>query len=209
MMSRTLSRLAAFALLTVAPALALAADAQAQLKAFVAKVQSATGQFSQSTVGPQGRTQPAQLGTFAFQRPGKFKWMIVRPYEQLIIADGRQVFQYDPDLAQVTVRNVDQAIGTSPAAILFGAGDLEASFKVSALPDADGLQWLRAVPRNADAGFSQVDIGMRGDEPARIELLDAFGQVTRVELSDIQANPKLPEGQFQFQPPAGVDVVRM
>lgn len=209
MMPRTLSRLAALALLAMAPALALAADAQAQLKAFVAKVQSATGQFSQSTVGPQGRTQPAQLGTFAFQRPGKFKWMILRPYEQLIIADGHQVFQYDPDLAQVTVRNVDQAIGTSPAAILFGAGELESSFKVSALPDADGLQWLRAVPRNADAGFSQVDIGMRGDEPARIELLDTFGQVTRVELSDIQANPKLPEGQFQFQAPAGVDVVRM
>ncbi|ANY17349.1 outer membrane lipoprotein chaperone LolA [Bordetella pseudohinzii] len=206
---RFFARLAAAALLAAVPALALAAGAQDQLKAFVAKVQGATGSFTQATVGPQGRTQPAQSGVFAFQRPGKFKWAVSRPYEQLVISDGKQVYQYDPDLAQVTVRKVDQAIGTSPAAILFGSGNLEQAFNVSALPDRDGLQWLRAKPRSADAGFSQVDIGMNGDLPARIELLDAFGQTTRVELSGIQANPSLPAAEFQFNPPKGVDIVKM
>lgn len=192
------------------PALAAAATAQEQLRAFTQSVTSATGSFTQATSSTQAaRPKPPQSGTFSFQRPGKFKWAVQKPYEQLIVADGKQVFQYDPDLAQVTVRKVDQAIGTSPAAILFGSGSLEQSFEVSALPDKDGLQWLRAKPRNTDAGFSRVDIGFKDNAPARIELLDAFGQTTRVDLSNIVSNPKLNEQDFRFVAPKGVDVVNM
>ncbi|OXC90542.1 outer membrane lipoprotein carrier protein LolA [Achromobacter sp. KAs 3-5] len=212
-MMKTFQRLAAVAVLgltsALVPALALAASAQEQLRAFVASVTSATGSFSQYTVNDQGRTQPAQTGVFSFQRPGKFKWAVQKPYEQLVISDGRQVFQFDPDLAQVTERKVDAAIGTSPAAILFGSGSLEQSFDVSALPAKDGVDWLRAKPRTADAGFSRVDIGMKNNLPVRVELLDSFGQTTRVDLSAIQPNPQLPAKEFQFTAPKGVDVVKM
>lgn len=193
----------------LAPASAMAATAQEQMRAFVNTVTAATGSFSQYTVNPQGRTQPAQTGVFSFQRPGKFKWAVQKPYEQLVISDGRQVFQFDPDLAQVTERKVDAAIGTSPAAILFGSGSLEQSFDVSALPSKDGIDWLRAKPRTADAGFSRVDIGMKDNLPVRVELLDSFGQTTRVDLSGIVPNPKLGEGEFRFVAPKGVDVVKM
>lgn len=193
----------------LAPASAMAATAQEQLRAFVNTVTAATGSFSQYTVNPQGRTQPAQTGVFSFQRPGKFKWAVQKPYEQLVISDGRQVFQFDPDLAQVTERKVDAAIGTSPAAILFGSGSLEQSFDVSALPSKDGIDWLRAKPRTADAGFSRVDIGMKDNLPVRVELLDSFGQTTRVDLSGIVPIPKLGEGEFRFVAPKGVDVVKM
>nr|WP_191577775.1 MULTISPECIES: outer membrane lipoprotein chaperone LolA [Achromobacter] len=206
---KTYQRLAAVAVLGLSPTLVLAASAQEQLRAFVTTVTSATGSFSQYTVNDQGRTQPAQTGVFSFQRPGKFKWAVQKPYEQLVISDGRQVFQYDPDLAQVTERKVDAAIGTSPAAILFGSGSLEQSFDVSALPAKDGVDWLRAKPRTADAGFSRVDIGMKNNLPVRVELLDSFGQTTRVDLSGIQANPQLPAKEFQFTAPKGVDVVKM
>ena len=210
---KTFRRLAAVAVLglvpALTPALALAASAQEQLRAFVATVTAATGSFSQYTVNDQGRTQPAQTGVFSFQRPGKFKWAVQKPYEQLVVSDGRQVFQYDPDLAQVTERKVDAAIGTSPAAILFGSGSLEQSFDVSALPAKDGVEWLRAKPRTADAGFSRVDIGMKDNLPVRVELLDSFGQTTRVDLSAIQSNPSLPAREFQFTAPKGVDVVKM
>lgn len=206
---KTLRRLAAIAALSLSPVLACAAGAQEQLRAFVATVTAATGSFSQYTVNDQGRTQPAQTGVFSFQRPGKFKWAVQKPYEQLVISDGRQVFQFDPDLAQVTERKVDAAIGTSPAAILFGSGSLEQSFDVSALPAKDGVEWLRAKPRTADAGFSRVDIGMKDNLPVRVELLDSFGQTTRVDLSAIQANPSLPAKEFQFTAPKGVDVVKM
>lgn len=191
------------------PASAVAASAQEQLHVFVSRVTAATGSFSQYTVGTQGRTQPTQTGVFSFQRPGKFKWAVQKPYEQLVISDGRQVFQFDPDLAQVTERQVDAAIGTSPAAILFGAGALEQSFEVSALPSKEGVDWLRAKPRTADAGFSRVDIGMKDNLPVRVELLDSFGQTTRVEFSGIDPNPALGQDAFRFVAPSGVDVVKM
>lgn len=200
---------AVVALLSLSPLTTWAADARTQLNAFVTGVQSATGKFTQTTVGSQGATQRPQRGKFAFQRPGKFKWAVSEPYEQLVVSDGQQLFQYDPDLAQVTTRQVDQAIGTSPAAILFGSGDLEQAFNVTLLPARDGLEWLQAKPRSADAGFARVDIGMQNNLPVRVELLDSFGQTTRVELSDIQSNPSLPASEFGFSPPAGVDVVSM
>lgn len=206
---KTFRRLAVTAALSLTPALVFAAGAQEQLKAFVATVTAATGSFSQYTVNTQGRTQPAQTGVFSFQRPGKFKWAVQKPYEQLVISDGRTVFQFDPDLAQVTERKVDAAIGTSPAAILFGSGSLEQSFDVSALPSKDGVEWLRAKPRTADAGFSRVDIGMKDNLPVRVELLDSFGQTTRVDLSAIAPNPALADKEFQFTAPKGVDVVKM
>ena len=210
---KTFRGLAATLALCVVPALApvsaMAASAQEQLRAFVSTVTAATGSFSQYTVNTQGRTQPAQTGVFSFQRPGKFKWAVQKPYEQLVISDGKQVFQFDPDLAQVTERKVDAAIGTSPAAILFGSGSLEQSFVVTALPSKDGIDWLRAKPRTADAGFSRVDIGMKYNLPVRVELLDSFGQTTRVDLSGIVPNPKLGEGEFRFVAPKGVDVVKM
>lgn len=202
-----IKQLAAAAFLTLAPLLAVA-DAPAQLSKFVADVAAATGDFTQQTSG-QAQGRPEQSGQFSFQRPGKFRWDVKHPYEQLIVSDGEKVLQYDPDLAQVTQRSVDQSIGTSPAAILFGSGSLEDAFDVSALPDNDGLQWLRAVPRGADAGFTHVDIGFRNNLPARLLLLDAFGQTTRIDLSNITSNPKLAASQFQFTPPDDVDVVQM
>ena len=108
----------------------------------------------------------------------------------------------------MTERKVDAAIGTSPAAILFGSGSLEQSFEVSALPSKDGLTGC-ALPRNADAGFSRVDIGLKDNLPARVELLDSFGQTTRVDLSGITPNPSIGAKEFQFTAPKGVDVVKM
>ena len=188
---------------------AWAVSAQEQLQGFVSQVQAATGNFSQYTVGAQGQTKPAQTGRFAFQRPGRFKWDVLKPYAQQIVSDGQQLFQFDPDLNQVTVRKVDQAIGASPAAILFGSGSLEQSFTVTALQDKEGLSWLRAKPRNGEAGFVHVDLGFLGDLPARIVLLDAFGQSTHIDLSGIVPNPALAVEVFKFVPPPGADVVRM
>ncbi len=188
---------------------AFAASAQDQLKSFVQQVHAATGSFQQTVVGPQGQTRRPQSGQFSFERPGRFKWDVVSPYAQLIVSDAKQVFQFDPDLNQVTVRNVDQAIGASPAAILFGTGDLDTAFDVTAQPDRDGVSWLRAKPRNGDAGFVHLELGMSDGLPVRIVLLDAFGQTTRVELSGIQRNPSLPASTFEFVAPVGADVVRM
>lgn len=203
--------LAAFCL-AACPALAWSASARDQLRQFVAGVSAATGSFTQQTLGTPdspGKAKPPESGSFAFRRPGRFRWEVKKPYEQLIVSDGKTVYQYDPDLAQVVERDVSKSIGASPAAILFGSGSLDDAFVVKPLPDKDGLQWLRATPRKADAGFAHVDMGFRDDKPVRLELLDSFGQVTRIDLSGIQTNPKLPADAFTFALPKGVDVVHM
>lgn len=200
-----IKRVFAMALLAMAPVLAGAQSATEQLRQFIDTVKSATGQFQQTRQdGTAGQT-----GEFSFERPGKFRWEVVKPYEQLILSDGKVLYQYDPDLMQVTQRPVDQSIGTSPAAILFGSGSLDEAFNLTALPDAEGMAWLRAVPRGADAGFTHLDIAFREGMPARLLLLDAFGQTTRIELSGIEPNAKLEAGVFSFKPPEGVDVVRL
>ena len=183
-------------------------DAVAQLRKFVSHVSAARGQFSQYTVGPQGLSKPKQTGEFLFERPGHFSWHVLKPYEQQVVSDGTTLFQYDPDLNQVMTRPVAQAIGASPAAILFGSGDMAKVFKLTALPAREGLSWLRAEPKTADAGFVQVDIGFSNDLPMRFILLDGFGQTTHVDLSDLKPNPALAADSFKFVPPLGVDVVR-
>lgn len=193
--------------LVMAPS--MAADGQSQLKQFVNQVQSAKGRFTQQVVDAQGNARPAQEGEFAFKRPGQFSWHTRKPYEQVVVSDGKVLRQYDPDLAQVTERPVDQSIGASPAAILFGSGSLEQAFELAGRGDRDGLSWLRAKPRSGDAGFAHVDIGFRDGQPRRLELLDAFGQTTRIGLDDITANPPLSADTFKLNVPADVDVVRM
>lgn len=204
------------ALLLVVPLASHAADgaapgasASAQLQAFVSQVQSATGQFEQSRTGGTAGTAQTQTGTFAFQRPGKFRWQVVKPYAQLIVSNGRQVFQYDPDLDQVTERSAGQAIGASPAALLFGSGSLSDAFRLQDQPARDGLQWLRATPKTADAGFTHADIGFADGIPQRLELLDAFGQTTRIVFTQLQRNPTIAASQFQFSVPAGAALVKM
>lgn len=186
-----------------------AAEARAQLQAFAKDVTTATGSFTQSTQAARGAPQPEQRGTFAFQRPGKFRWNITEPFEQLIVSNGKELYQYDPDLAQVSIRGVSAALGNAPAQVLFGDGALDKSFKLEPLPGKDNLSWLRATPLSADAGFAYMDIGFADNLPVRIDILDAFNQVTRVEFTAIVPNPSLPATEFRFDAPQGVDVVRM
>ncbi|CAN1571773.1 LolA Outer membrane lipoprotein-sorting protein [Burkholderiaceae bacterium] len=200
----------ALASLGVAVAMPASAEtAREQLRTFVSQVQSASGDFVQYTVGPQGQTKPPQRGKFLFMRPGRFKWDVLKPYEQQIVSDGQEIYQFDADLNQVTVRKAGQTIGASPAAILFGSGSLEQSFDVSALPDKESLAWLRAKPKQPDAGFVHVDLGFKDGVPLRIVLLDAFGQTTHIEISALMRNPGLSTSNFDFVTPKGADVVRM
>ncbi len=187
----------------------MANPAQQAFEQFVQTVSAAKGQFSQYTVGPQGKTNLAQTGDFAFARPGQFRWDIREPYAQLVLSDGVNVYQYDPDLSQVSVRAAGAAMGSSPAAILFGKGDMTQAFKVTPLPDQDGLSWFRAVPRQPESGLNQLDIGMRAGNPARLLLLDGFGQTTQIELSNIRAQSSFPPDTFQFKAPPKTDVIKL
>jgi outer membrane lipoprotein carrier protein len=198
-------------LLALAIALAYATTADAsgldQLQAFLTETKTSNGTFKQSVAS---KTRPApqnSSGTFAFQRPGKFRWTYDKPFEQIIVGDGARVWVYDRDLNQVVVRKLDVALGATPAALLAGDNALEKNFILVAGAATDGLEFVDATPKNAESQFTRVRIGFRDNLPRRMELTDAFGQITTLDFASVERNPALPATLFRFDVPSGADVV--
>src|SRR3569623_2140849 len=191
-------RLPALAVLFVAAVLVLPSFAHAaaleQFKTFVATTQAARGEFTQQLVKIDSGTVKASnksTGTFIFSRPGKFIWTYQKPYEQLLQADGEKLYIYDKDLNQVTVKKLGSALGSSPAAILFGSNDLEKNFTLKAAGAKDGMEWLQATPKTRDTTFDQIGIGLRSGVPAAMELRDSFGQVSLLTFTKFEKNPPI------------------
>ena len=187
---------------------ALAAESIDQLKAFSRSTQSARGEFTQQLVRQSRQVSAPAKGEFAFARPGRFRWEIQSPYQQLIVTDGKKLYFYDKDLKQVTVREAGDVISATPAAVLFGGTDLDSAFTLKDEGERDGLQWVEALPRVNDSGFERIRIGMRGGLPAEMEVKDAFGQVNRFTFTRISRNAPVPDSAFTFKPPPGVDVIQ-
>jgi outer membrane lipoprotein carrier protein len=198
--------------LLFAGALLLGGAAQAsaldQFKSFVASTKAARGEFTQQQMkkAENSKIAPLSSGTFVFARPGKFIWTYVKPYEQLLQADGEQLYIYDKDLNQVTVKKLGNALGSSPAAILFGSNDLEKNFTLSEAGSRNGLEWLNAVPKAKDSTFEKISIGLRNGTPEAMELHDAFGQTSVLLFKRFEKNPPLTAQQFKFEMPKGADV---
>jgi outer membrane lipoprotein carrier protein len=203
-----INRLIAAVLLAGALAAQVQAAALDQLRAFLTQTTSARGEFVQR-VSPRSGTssQPASSGRFEFQRPGRFRWVYEKPYEQLIIADGQRLVLFDKDLNQVTIRKLQASLPSSPASILFGSNDFEREFEVSDAGARDGLEWIVAKPRAKDSTFEHIEIGFRDNLPAAMKLADNFGQQTQLTFSKLERNPKLVADTFRFTPPKGADVI--
>lgn len=195
--------LAAFGLVPLAHASGLD-----QLQAFLDRTRSASGTFDQTVVNAQRRTTQTSAGTFAFARPGKFRWRYDKPFEQLIVGDGQRVWVYDKDLNQVTVRELDAALGSTPAALLAGDNALEKSFNlVAAGSGGEGLEYVDATPKSPDTQFRSIRIGFRDNLPRTMTLVDAFGQTTELKFTRIEGNTPVRAEDFRFTPPPGADVV--
>ena len=140
-------------------------------------------------------------------RSGKFIWTYQKPYEQVLQADGETLYVYDKDLNQVTTRKLGNALGSSPAAILFGSNDLEKNFTLVEAGNRDGLEWMTATPKAKDSTFEQIGIGLKDGVPQAMELKDSFGQTSVLKFTNFQRNPQLGAQQFKFEVPKGADVV--
>jgi outer membrane lipoprotein carrier protein len=178
-----------------------------ELHEFLRETNSARGDFSQRVERSSGQTLETTRGVFAFSRPGKFRWEVQRPFEQLMVADGERLWFYDKDLNQVTIRKLGNALGSTPAAILFGSAELESGFTLHDLEDRDGLHWVEALPKNTEQGFDRIAIGLRNGLPEAMEVRDAFGRTSVFAFTNIERNPELPATLFQFTPPADADVI--
>jgi outer membrane lipoprotein carrier protein len=189
----------------------LCATAQAaaieRFKTFVRTTQSARADFEQNVVDRAGKPVQQAKGTFVFQRPGKFRWIYDKPADQVIVGDGERVWIHDRDLNQVTVRKLSRALGSTPAALLAGSGDIEAAFELSEAGMRDGLEWLEAKPREREAGFERVRMGFGAGGLQAMELVDHFGQTTRLRFTNLTRNPKVDSSEFRFTPPKGADVL--
>lgn len=139
-------------------------------------------------------------------RPGKFRWNYLKPFEQEIVSNSGKVWFYDADLEQVTVKQLDDSLGSTPALLLTGQVDIEEKFVLQEQGQDEGMNWVKLSPKNEDSGFKYILIGMNGNQLGGMELSDNFGQLTRIYFSNIQLNQKLDDSLFNFKPPKGADV---
>lgn len=185
-----------------------ASSAYAEFRSFLSAIRSARGSFRQSVVNASGRVIETTEGSFAFLRPGRFRWEVKKPFEQLLVADGRELYFYDRDLNQVTIRKLGDALSATPAAILFGNDSVDSDFTYVEAGSRDGLLWLEAVPRQKEAGVERIVIGLRAGLPEALEVGDAFGRTSRFSFGALERNPAIDETLFVFRFPSGADVVR-
>jgi outer membrane lipoprotein carrier protein len=193
-------------LCAASPCLAAATSVDA-LKALLQQTTTARAHFAQMVLDKNLKTLQQATGTMQFSRPGKFRWEYDKPHEQVIVSDGAKVWLYDKDLNQVTVRRLDRALGSSPAALLAGSNNIDKDYTLTALGNQDGLDWLEALPRTPDTVFEKIRLGFGKSGLEAMEMRDQFGQVTVIKFSTIERNPKLPPETFRFTPPKGADVI--
>ncbi len=177
------------------------------LKGFLNQTTSAKARFAQMVLDKNMKMLQQATGTMQFSRPGKFRWEYVKPYEQTIVGDGTRLWIYDKDLNQVTVRKLDRALGSSPAALLAGSNEIEKNYTLTNLGNQEGLDWLEAVPRTQDTAFERIRLGFGKAGLEAMELRDQFGQLTVIKFADVERNLKLSPDTFRFVPPKGADVI--
>lgn len=199
-------RLLLLAALLLPAGLACASGLDA-LHKFIAATTSAQGEFVQKVYDSKHKLTQEASGTLAFLRPGRFRWTYAKPYPQLIVGDGAKVWIYDEDLNQVTVRRLDRALGSTPAALLAGSNEIERAFKLSDQGENDGLEWVQALPRDKDSNFESIRMGFGVSGLEVMELADTFGQTTVLKFTAMRHNPKLDSSLFKFVPPKGADVI--
>ena len=193
--------------LAIAFASAAAASGIDQLRAFVDGARTGKATFRQVVTAKSGRVPQTSSGTFAFARPGKFRWSYDKPYAQLLVGDGDKLWIYDRDLNQVIIKKLDVALGATPASLLAGSNAFETNFVLIDGGNADGVEYVEAKPKSPDTGFDRIRIGFKENLPRTMELHDNFGQVTQLTFDTFERNPALDPALFRFTPPPGADVI--
>ncbi len=205
---RFFSYLRLLAVLALLPLSAQAGQGLDALDGFLKNMKTLQGQFVQTQFNADRRETQRASGTLELSRPGKFRWVYVQPYHQELVADGESLWIYDQDLEQVTQKPLRQATAQAPIMLLLEKKSLDKDYLLTELGSDQGLDWVGLKPRKDEADVREVKLAFEKKMLARMQLTDAFGQITLIEFKEMQLNPKLAEGAFNFVPPAGVDVVR-
>jgi len=183
-----------------------AENARAKLDAFAKGINAISADFEQQVHGPNGGGKSSR-GTLALKAPRQFRWDVLAPYKQLIVADGEKVWIYDPDLEQVSVRPQGTEEAHSPLTVLTDLSQLDRDFTASEQGERDGQTWLRLKSKDKEPQFAYCDLGFDATGLARMRFEDTLGNDTEIRFAHWQRNPKLVADAFKFTPPKGVDVV--
>jgi outer membrane lipoprotein carrier protein len=191
------------------------ADGLKSLEKFVSTVQSGRAEFTQTVTSPAKEGQAPRVrtssGSFEFARPNRFKFVYRKPFEQTIVGDGQTLWLFDADLNQVTARKQAEVLGSTPAALIASAPDLQAlqqHFSLQAAPDRDGLQWVQATPKVREGALQSIRLGFADGALKVLEMTDNFAQRSVLNFKAMDLNPKLAADAFVFTPPKGADIIR-
>ncbi len=184
-----------------------AGGAAAELGRYLDSLKSFEARFRQTLRNARARHNEESTGRFYLEKPGLFRWEYAKPNEQVIVSDAANLWLYDVELEQVTVRPLDASLAATPASLLAGQARVADSFTIEAAPATDGLEWYVLTPRRVDTDFTRLRLGLGNGELRVMELEDKLQQRTTIEFSDVKRNPRLDRSLFAFEPPAGVDVI--
>ncbi|HEY5020475.1 MAG TPA: outer membrane lipoprotein chaperone LolA [Steroidobacteraceae bacterium] len=188
------------------------------LDRYLTGLNSLSAAFTQTVTDSHGAQLDAGSGRLIVQRPGKFRWDY-QPKDagsgsgadargQILVADGKNLWFYDRELAQVTVKPVEAALSSTPIVLLSGsAAQLHDSFEINGNGAHDGLDWVEVKPRSAEADFSTAALGFSGDRLERMVVNDRLGQTVQLDFSHSERNARIAADAFKFEPPKGVDVI--
>jgi outer membrane lipoprotein carrier protein len=177
------------------------------LRRFFKEVNTFSARFTQVVLDERLSPIQESSGTLWIERPNKFRWDYEKPYKQRIVADGERLWVYDVGLQQVSVRRLSGGLGDTPAMLLAGRGRLEDNFTIKPLSAQNDIEWVQLSPRRKDSGYEDIRIGFAQGKLRVLEMVDGFGQVTRVTFQSSRENPRIEPDRFSFTPPEGVDVV--
>jgi outer membrane lipoprotein carrier protein len=198
-----------------------------QLDAYLDNLKTLRATFLQTLADAQGHEIDRATGKIVVQRPGKFSWEIhpqvaggADPAKdaaaaastgsgagQLMVCDGRNLWFFDRDLGQVTVKPVDDALSATPAMLLSGAVDVRKNFTITPAGDRIGLSWVLVEPHGAEADFREALFGFDKGELKRMILEDKLDQTATVIFDKIERNTKVSAAEVSFTPPKGSDVI--
>ena len=186
------------------------AGAQTPLDNYLAQLKTLRAEFSQEVTDSKGRQVQNAAGKLTIVRPGRFRWELTPgggASPQLMVADGRNLWFYDRDLEQVSVKPASAALTATPAGLLAGEGDVRQWFSVAAAGKRDGLDWVKVVPKQGDADIREAQLAFDKLELRRMILKDKLGQTVRLDFLTSERNPAVPDAEVEFSPPAGADVI--
>ena len=174
---------------------------------FVEDITTFSAAFEQVLIDPDGEVLERTTGTLEISRPGKFRWSYVEPYEQWLIADGLNIWSYDLDLAQVTIKPQADALANTPALLLGGSDGALDQFDYQGSYRETVTTWVRLAPKNTESGFLRMELGFIDDVLKRMVFFDNLEQTTLVEFGDVAVNEPIDMTRFTFMIPDDIDVV--